>query len=80
MELSHRFSQRTALLLRLFRLFRFNALEVYEEVIQLYEIRSTFIHSSLIKNQLRKPLDKLCGTIFEYSCVSVLIFIQLGKI
>lgn len=74
MELSHRLSQRTAALLRLFG---FNPLEVYQDIMEAYDIRSTFIHGSLIKKELRKSIKKLCTTVLEYCRVSLLIFIQI---
>lgn len=74
MELSHKLSQRASILLKLFG---FPPLEVYNTLIQAYDIRSTFIHGSQIKPEEHKNLTNIAKKILEYARVSILIFLQL---
>lgn len=78
MELSHRLGQRVAALLRLLG---FAPMKVYKEVKQAYNVRSTFIHGSLLDGQQQKTAGELCKTVLDYARVSLLVFMQLtGKI
>ena len=74
MEPSHRLSQRASALLRVFE---FRPLEVYNVLIQAYDIRSTFIHGSQIESEERKNAAKIAEKILQYARVSLLIFFQL---
>jgi len=74
MELSHRLSQRASAVLRVFK---FMPLEVYNVLIQAYEIRSTFIHGSQIESEIRKNAHKIAEKTLEYARMSLLIFFQL---
>ena len=74
MELSHRLGQRVSALLRLFG---FIALEVYNNLNQAYDIRSTFIHGSQVDKGRQATAGKLCEHILEYARVSLLVFFQL---
>jgi hypothetical protein len=74
MELSHRLGQRVSALLRFHG---FIPLEVYNDVRQAYDIRSTFIHGSQIGKEKQQSAQKLCKEIMEYARVSLLIFFQL---
>lgn len=73
-ELSHRLSQRASVLLRSFD---FKPLEVYNTLIQAYDVRSTFIHGSQIESEERENAAKIAEKILEYARVSLLIFFQL---
>ena len=77
MELSHRLSQRASALLRLFD---FTPLEVYNTLIQAYDIRSTFIHGSQIKPEEHRNAAKLAEKTLEYARVSLLVFLQLKQL
>lgn len=74
MELSHRLGQRVSALLRFHG---FTPLEVYNDVRQAYDIRSTFIHGSQIEKEKQQSAQKLCKEIMEYARVSLLILFQL---
>jgi hypothetical protein len=73
-ELSRRLSQRAATLLRMFG---FNSLEVYNKLLQGYDIRSTFIHGSHIEKERQQSVKKLCEDILEYARVSLVVHYQL---
>lgn len=74
MELSHRLSQRVAALLGLFD---FTPLEVYNSLVRAYDVRSTFIHGSLIEPEKHKDAPQLAEKILDYARISLLIFLQL---
>jgi hypothetical protein len=74
MELSHRLGQRVAALLGFFN---FTALEVYNNLNRSYDIRSTFIHGSLIKAEKQKDIAQLVEKILNYARISLLLFLQL---
>jgi hypothetical protein len=74
MELTHRLGQRVSALLRFHG---FTPLEVYNDVRQAYDIRSTFIHGSQIEKEKQQSAQELCKEIMEYARVSLLIFFQL---
>ena len=74
MELSHRLSQRAAALLGLFD---FVPLEVYRNLDRAYDVRSTFIHGSLIEPENHKDIAELAEKTLNYARISLLIFLQL---
>jgi len=74
MELSHRLSQRAAALLGLFD---FVPLEVYNNLSRAYDVRSTFIHGSLIEPKNHKDIAELAEKTLNYARISLLIFLQL---
>lgn len=75
-ELVHRLGQRASALLRLVG---FVPLEVYNNISQAYDIRSTYIHGSQIDKGRQQSANKLCKTILEYARVSLLVFFQLKE-
>ena len=77
MELSHRLSQRAAALLALFD---FVPLEVYNNLNSAYDIRSTFIHGSLIETEKHKDAAQLTEKILNYARISLLIFLQVKSL
>lgn len=74
MELSHRLSQRAAALLGLFD---HVTLEVYNNLNRAYDIRSTFIHGSMIEPENHKDIAELAQKTLNYARNSLLIFLQL---
>jgi hypothetical protein len=76
MELSHRLGQRAATILGLFE---FMPLEVYNNLNRAYDVRSTFIHGSLIEEERRKDAGQLAEKTLNYARVSLLLFLQLKK-
>lgn len=77
MELSHRLSQRTSGLLRLFN---FAPLEVYSTVKRAYKIRSGFIHGSQSKPAEHKNNVRLLESVLNYARVSILVFLQVKSL
>ena len=75
-ELVHRLGQRASALLRLVG---FVPLEVYNNISQAYDIRSTYIHGSQIDKERQQSANKLCKIILEYARVSLLVFFQLKE-
>jgi hypothetical protein len=76
-ELSHRLSQRIAILLQIFD---YIPLEVYNNLNNAYDIRSTYVHGSSIPDNERDKAKKLALKLFDYTRMSLLIFIQMSKI
>ncbi|TET07917.1 hypothetical protein E3J84_06850 [Candidatus Aerophobetes bacterium] len=77
MELSHRLSQRAAALLGFFD---FVPLEVYKNLDRAYDVRSTFIHGSLIEAEKHKDIADLAEKTLNYARISLLIFLQLKSL
>lgn len=77
MELSHRLSQRAAALLGLFD---FVPLEVYNNLTRAYDVRSTFIHGSLIEAEKHKDIAQLAEKTLNYARISLLAFLQLKSL
>ena len=73
-ELSHRLGQRVAALLRYVD---FKPIEVYRNIKQAYDIRSTFIHGSQIESKKHSFAIKLCGKTLEYARLSLVLFFRL---
>lgn len=75
-ELSHKLSQRVAYLSRFF-----NAppIKVYNTMKRAYEVRSTYIHGSMLSIDERKDLSELQKLILEALRRSLLIFIELSS-
>lgn len=74
MELSHRLSQRSSALLKILG---YKPLEIYNTLSRAYDIRSTFIHGSQIKQEEQKSAAKLAEKTIEYARLSLLVFLQL---
>jgi hypothetical protein len=75
-ELSHKLSLRVASLLRLLGL---RPLEVQEQVHQAYEIRSTYIHGSVIEKDKLHNADNLCRKVLDYARMCVVVFLQMKQ-
>jgi hypothetical protein len=58
-------------------LFNFNPIEVYNKLIQAYDVRSTFVHGGTIEPEVKKGLQKMARTTAEYARVSLLVFFTL---
>lgn len=70
-ELTHRLSQRVALLLSLRGL---SPIKVYRDVARAYDIRSTYIHGSHIERERQAQAQELGRRIFNYTRISLLLF------
>ena len=77
-ELARRLAQRVA---KCLSVFGYSPLEVYEIIKKSYDIRSTFVHGALIKEEKQTPVSKLADKVMEYLRISLLMFLELeGKV
>ncbi len=77
-ELSHRLSQRAAMLLKQFEL---KPKKVYEDLDRAYLIRSIYSHGSFVNPEEHKDIPELTRRVLEYARLSLLAFIQfVGKV
>jgi hypothetical protein len=77
-ELSHRLSQRAAMLLKQFEL---KPKKVYEDLDRAYQIRSTYSHGSFVNPEEHKDIPALTRRVLDYARLSLLAFIQfIGKV
>lgn len=74
-ELSHRLGQRTAVIMRAFG---YKAAVVYRNVIDAYEIRSTYIHGSIAEKSNSTDLNDLLKAVMGYCRVCLLTIIQIA--
>ncbi len=78
MELSHKLSQRISFLLGLYK---FPPLEVYSKIKKAYDIRSTYIHGSIIKNKENemKNNTNMSDEIINYTRICLQIFLLVSN-
>jgi hypothetical protein len=74
-ELSHRLSQRAAILLKQFDL---RPKKVYDDLDRAYLIRSTYSHGSFVNPEEHKDIPELTRRVLEYARLSLLVFIQFA--
>jgi len=75
-ELSHKLSQRVAYISRYFK---DPPIKVYNTMKRAYEIRSTYIHGSMLPPQERKDLTDVQNQVLSALRRTLLIFIELSK-
>jgi len=73
-ELSLRLAQRATILLKNYG---FKPIEVFNNLTLAYEIRSLFVHGSIIKREEYPKIHELAKDILNYTRIVILIFIQL---
>ncbi|MCS7366251.1 MAG: HEPN domain-containing protein [archaeon YNP-WB-062] len=73
-ELKHRLAQRVA---RCLSLYGYQSLEVYRTVAQSYDIRSEFVHGTLINKEKKDYTATLADKVIEYLRTSILMFLEL---
>jgi hypothetical protein len=73
-ELKHRLAQRVA---RCLSLYGYQSLEVYRTVAQSYDVRSEFVHGTLINKEKRGDAATLADKVIEYLRTSILMFLEL---
>ncbi|MBI4300702.1 MAG: hypothetical protein HY677_06165 [Chloroflexi bacterium] len=74
-ELKHRLGQRVSALASLLGVY--DPLAVYRDISFAYEIRSTFIHGSVVRGEKAKMLSRLCEAVLNYSRLCLLVTVQL---
>jgi hypothetical protein len=75
-ELAHKLAQRVA---KCISILGHQPLEIYRTVKQSYDVRSEFIHGSLLGEDKRREASKFADKIMEYLRVSLLIFLELKE-
>lgn len=73
-ELSHRLSQRMAVMLRVYG---FPPIEVYNKLVTAYRIRSKYVHGSPIDDKEKESIHLLTQTILNYTRIIIVIMVQL---
>ena len=73
-ELSHRLSQRMAVILRAYN---FPPIEVYNKLVTAYRIRSKYVHGSPIDDKEKESIHLLTQTILNYTRIIIVIMVQL---
>jgi hypothetical protein len=73
-ELSHRLAQRVSAVIQ-----RAGGrpLEIYNRVVQAYEIRSTFIHGAPIPPDKQGMAPRLCEQVLDYARLALIVFLDL---
>ncbi len=75
-ELSHRLSQRISYISRYFSE---PTIKIYSKMLRAYEIRSTYIHGSMLPISERKDLGEIQDQVMKALRRTLLIFIELSK-
>lgn len=75
-ELAHKLAQRVA---KCLSVLSYQPLEVYGIIRQSYDIRSEFIHGSLVEEDKRRDASRLADKIINYLRLFILIFLELKE-
>jgi hypothetical protein len=73
-ELAHRLAQRVA---RCLSLYSYQPLEVYRIIVQSYDIRSNFVHGSLVGKEKSHDASTLAEKVIKYLRILILMFLEL---
>lgn len=72
-ELAHRLAQRTSIICRIFG---FRPIEVYQNILKAYDIRSTYIHGGTVTAESKPTLEPLSVEVMRYCRTCFLVLIQ----
>jgi len=73
-ELAHRLAQRVA---KCLSLYGYRSLEVYRTIVQAYDIRSDFVHGTLVSKEKSHDAGTLADNVIKYLQISILMFLEL---